>query len=87
MRPCVVVHAQAGFTGKWQGATATGRPVVLDLKVKGKELTGTLTVGPQTAEITEGKADEKSFSFKVTIEGRTVTCSGRLIDGRRRVDR
>ena len=76
----VVIHAEAGLTGKWQGATASGRPVVLDLKVKGQELTGQLTVGPQSGDITEGKADEKSFSFRVTIEGRTVTCNGRLIE-------
>ena len=76
----VVIHAQAGLTGKWQGTTASGRPVVLDLKVNGHELTGKLTVGEQSAAITEGKADEKTFSFKATIEGRTVTCDGRLIE-------
>ena len=77
---CVVIHAQAGLPGKWEGTTASGRPVVLDVKVKAQALTGTLTVGSQSGDISEGKAGEKSFSFKVTMDGRTVTCSGRLVD-------
>jgi hypothetical protein len=76
----VVIHAEAGFAGKWQGATASGRPVVLDLTVKGQQLTGTLTVGQRSSDITDGKADEKSFSFTVAMEGRTVTCNGRRVD-------
>jgi hypothetical protein len=77
---CVVIHAQAGFAGKWQGATASGRPVVLDLTVKGQQLTGTLTVGQRASDIMDGKVDEKSFSFKVAMDGRTVTCNGRRVD-------
>jgi len=76
---CVVVHAQAGFTGKWEGVTPSGRPLVLDLKVKGDQMTGTLTLGPRSADITEGKADAKTFSFKATIEERTNTITGRLV--------
>jgi hypothetical protein len=76
----IVAHAQAGLTGKWQGETGTGRPLLLDATIKGKALTGTLTVGPQTAELTDGKADEKTFSFTIAIEGRTAACSGRLIE-------
>jgi len=76
---CVVVHAQAGLTGKWQGTTASGRPVVLDVKVNGQQLTGGLTVGQQSADITEGKVEEKTFSFKATMDERTVTFNGRLV--------
>jgi hypothetical protein len=76
---CMVVHAQAGFTGKWEGATASGRPLLLDLKVTGEQMTGTLTLGPQSAEIAEGKADAKVFSFKATIDGRTNAITGRLV--------
>lgn len=74
----VVIHAQAGLTGKWEGTTASGRPVGLDLKVRGQQLTGTLTLAQQSADITEGKVEEKAFSFKATMEGRTVTFNGRL---------
>ena len=76
---CIFVQAQAGFAGKWQGATASGRPVALDLKVSGQKLTGTLTLAQRSADITEGKVEEKTFSFKATIDERTVTISGRLI--------
>ena len=75
----VVIHAQAGLTGKWTGTTASGRPVVLDVKVKGQQLTGTLTLAQQSSDITEGKVEAKTFSFKATMEGRTVTFSGRLV--------
>jgi hypothetical protein len=76
---CVVIHAQAGLTGKWQGTTASGRPVVLDVKVKGQQLTGRLTVGQQSADLTEGKVEEKTFSFKATMDDRTVTANGRIV--------
>jgi hypothetical protein len=77
---CVVVHAQSGLTGKWQGSTESGRPVVLDVEVKGQELTGTFTVGQQSTDINEGKVEEKkTFSFKATIDNRTMTCNGRLV--------
>jgi hypothetical protein len=74
----VVMHAQAGFAGKWQGATQMGRQVGLDLEVKGQQLTGRLTLDQQSADITEGKVEEKTFSFKATIDDRTVTFSGEL---------
>jgi hypothetical protein len=76
---CVVIHAQSGLTGKWQGTTASGRQVVLELKVNGQELTGRLTLAQQSADISEGKVEEKTFSFKATMEGRTVTFTGRLV--------
>jgi hypothetical protein len=76
---CVVIHAQAGLAGKWEGTTESGRPVVLDMKVKGRQLAGTITVGKQSADITDGKVEENTFSFKATIEDRTPTFSGRLV--------
>lgn len=76
---CVVIHAQAGLTGKWQGATASGRQVGLDVKVNGQQLTGRLTLDQQSADITEGKVEEKTFSFKATIDDRTATFNGRLV--------
>jgi hypothetical protein len=75
---CIAVQAQAPLDGKWQGATPSGREVVLDVKTKGQQLTGTLSLGPQSAEIAEGKVDGKSFSFKATLDDRTVTFTGQV---------
>jgi hypothetical protein len=77
---CVLVaHAQAGFAGKWQGETGSGRQVVLELNVKGQQLTGTFTLAQQTAEITDGRVADKTFSFKTTVEGRSPLMSGELV--------
>jgi hypothetical protein len=75
----VGINAQAELTGKWQGTTASGRPVVLDVRVKGQEMTGKLTLGPQSTDISEGKVQEKAFSFRATMDGRTITLNGRLV--------
>lgn len=76
---CVVLHAQAGLTGKWQGTTPSKRQIVLDVKANGQQLTGRLTLDQQSADITEGKVEEKTFSFTATIDGRTLTFTGRLV--------
>jgi hypothetical protein len=75
----LVVQAQAGLAGKWQGRTMNGRPITLDTTVKAKAVTGTLTVGDGSAPLVEGKADEKTMSFTVTLEGRTVGITARLV--------
>jgi len=77
---CVLVaYAQSGIAGTWQGETGNGRKVVLDLTVKGQQLTGTFTLGQQTVDIADGKVDGKAFSCKVTLEGRSPTVSGELV--------
>lgn len=75
----VAAHAETGLTGKWQGATDSGRKVVLDVKIKGQALTGKFTLAEQTADITDGKVEGKTFSFKATLDGRTPTFNGRLV--------
>jgi hypothetical protein len=75
----VVVRVQSGFAGKWQGETANGRQVVLDLRVKGPQLTGTFTLAQQTVDISDGKVTDKAFSFKVTLEGRSPIVSGERV--------
>jgi len=75
----VIAHAETGLTGKWQGTTGSGRKVVLDAKVKGQDLTGRLTLAEQAADITDGKVEGKTFSFKATLDGRTAAFSGRLV--------
>jgi hypothetical protein len=79
---CIAVTsllAQGGIAGKWEGATVTGRPITLELKVKGTDLTGTLTLAGQSAPITDGKVDGKTCSFRATIEDRSPQFSGRLV--------
>jgi hypothetical protein len=77
---CVVVHAQGGLTGKWEGKTESGRPVLLDVRIKGKQLTGTFTLAQQSADIIEGKIEGKTFAFKASAEGRrTLAFNGRLV--------
>ena len=74
----LVVHAQAGFAGKWRGETGNGRAIALDLKVARQTLTGTFTLAQQTAEIKDGKVDGKTASFSVALEGRTPTIAAEL---------
>jgi hypothetical protein len=62
--------AGAGFTGKWQGTTPSGRPLVLDLKVDGQQLSGRLTLSQESADIAEGKVEEQRFSLRAgSLEG------------------
>jgi hypothetical protein len=75
----VVSQAQAGLSGKWEGATPSGRPIVLDVQVNKQQLTGTLTVNQQSSDIADGKVEDKTFSFGATVEGRTATFNGRLL--------
>jgi hypothetical protein len=76
---CVVIQAQTGLSGKWQGATPSGRPIVLDVQVNKQRLTGTLTVNQQSSDISDRKVEDKTFSFVATVEGRTATFNGRLL--------
>jgi hypothetical protein len=72
-------QSAAAFAGKWQGETATGRRVALDLTIKGSQATGTFTLMQQTVEIQDGKVDGKTMSFKVALEGRTPMIAGELV--------
>lgn len=79
---CVIAaaSAQSGLTGKWQGTTGSGRPLVLELKVNEQQLTGRLTLAQQSTDITEGKVEGQTFSLQAgPLDGRTVVCTGRLI--------
>lgn len=71
-----VCAADTGIAGKWQGETDGGASIVLDLTVKGAELTGTLTRDGQSTSITEGKVGEKGFTFKAMLGSQSETLSG-----------
>jgi hypothetical protein len=70
---------ESRLTGKWQGATPTGRPLVLDIKVAGQQLTGRLTLAGQPTEISEGKVDGQTFSFSAGSADGPVHAKGRLV--------
>jgi hypothetical protein len=72
----VIIHAQASLTGRWQGETVNRRPVTLDLKAEGSQLTGTITLVKEPAAISDGRIDKNTFSFKATVEGKTATFTG-----------
>ena len=74
----VVIYAQAGLNGKWQGTTPQGRQVTLDLKVKGKQLTGTFALDENVAPITGGIVDGNTFSFKASRGGESLAFTGKL---------
>ena len=63
-----VVHAQAKLTGKWEGETKSGSPVVLDVKATETTLTGTLTVDGKPATIADGKVSKNTFTFQATFD-------------------
>jgi hypothetical protein len=75
----VFVHGQTALTGEWQGTTGQGREVRLDLKATKQQLTGTLTIDQQPADISDGKIAEKTFSFTAPMGGRAVTFTGELV--------
>jgi hypothetical protein len=72
----VLVQAQAAFTGKWQGETRNHAPLLLDMTATETTLTGTLTLNGQPATIADGKVSKNTFTFKVTLNGRTEAFSG-----------
>lgn len=74
------VVGQAGITGKWQGETANGSQIVLDLTAKGTELKGTLTRNNETVPISEGKVSKNTFAFKATLNEQAEGFTGE-VDG------
>jgi len=72
------VDAQAGLTGKWQGETRNGTPIVLDLTVKDAALSGTLTRDGQPIPIADGKVSKNTFTFKATINDQVEAFTGEL---------
>ena len=69
----VITAAAADVSGKWkastQGRDGKAREVVLNFKVDGETLTGTISGRNGDREITEGKVvgDDISFAVKMTM--------------------
>ena len=72
----IVLSAQTGLTGKWQGKTPGGSDVLLDLSVEKETLTGTLTSEGETSKITDGKVSKNTFAFKATHSDQTYAFTG-----------
>jgi hypothetical protein len=70
------VYAESPMTGKWQGTTASGTPVALDLTATETELTGTLTRSGERVTIMDGTVSKNTFTFKATIRDQTEGFSG-----------
>jgi hypothetical protein len=72
--------AESVWTGRWEGTTVSGQALILDIKVAGQRITGKLTVGKQSANITAGKALENAFAVTTgPIDGHSVTATGRQV--------
>jgi hypothetical protein len=76
---------QATLTGTWQGETNGGAVLVLDLTVKGTELTGTLTRNDVSTTISEGTVSKNTFTFKATLGDQIEAVSGELADNQIKV--
>jgi hypothetical protein len=68
------------WNGRWQGTTASGGQLVLQLQREGDHLTGRLTVGKQSAKIVYGKVVDEAFAFTTgPIDGHSVDATGRRV--------
>jgi len=73
-------NAANDWNGRWQGTTVSGNQLVLELQVQGQRLTGRLTVGKQSANITDGKIVRDGFSLTTgPIDGHKVDAKGRQV--------
>lgn len=72
--------APSTWDGRWEGTTVSGQPLVLEIQVKDQHLTGRLTVGKQSANITEGKALDLAFALTTgPIDGHKVAATCRRV--------
>jgi hypothetical protein len=76
--PLAVQNNAAVWDGRWQGTTAVQQALVLELKVQGDRLIGRLSVGKQSATITESRVVEGAFALVTgPIDGNKVQATGR----------
>jgi len=73
-------NTESIWDGRWQGTTAAGQHLVLELRVKEQRMTGRLMVGKQSADITAGKVVGQAFALTTgPIDGHTVAGTGRQV--------
>ena len=74
-----LAHAQtATIAGSWQGETANGAELLLELAVKGTALTGTFTRNGQSSPIADGKVSKNTLAFTVKIGDQTEALTGEI---------
>ena len=71
-------YTQSPVTGRWEGATPNGTPLVVELTATETALTGTITRRDESAPITEGKVSKNTISFKATLGEVTEAVSGEV---------
>jgi hypothetical protein len=71
---------QSAVAGVWEGQTNGGAAIVVDLKVDGKTLTGTLTRDGRPATISDGQVSGNAITFKVTLNEQLETISGEFAE-------
>ena len=70
----------SAWNGRWQGTTASGRQLVLQLQLQGQRITGRLIVGKQSANIVYGKVVGDAFALTTDpIDGHSVDATGRHV--------
>ena len=74
----ITVAAQATLAGTWEGQTPNRQSIVLELTVKGADLSGTMTVGDQKSAIENGKVSKSTFTFSVAMGGGVEPFTGEL---------
>lgn len=68
------------WNGQWQGMTAAGSQLLLQLQLQGDRLSGRLTVGKQSAKIVYGKVVGEAFALTTDpIDGHSVDATGRQL--------
>ena len=78
----LVASQNTGFVwnGRWQGTTASGHELVLQLQLEGQRITGRLMVGKQSANISYGKVVGDAFALTTgPIDGHGVDATGRHV--------
>ncbi len=80
------IYAQNSIEGQWKGKTQGGPngpfEVVYDFKVEGESLKGTVSNPMGTSEIENGKLNGDEFSFDVSVRGRTMSNTGKVVSQR-----
>src|SRR5262249_41822537 len=80
LTPGAVQNTGNVWDGKWQGTTVSGNELVLQLQAQGQRLTGRLTVGKQSANITDGKVKGDTFTITTgPIDGHNVDATGKHV--------
>jgi hypothetical protein len=81
LAPVAGQNTESVWNGRWQGTTASGHQLVLQLQLQGERIVGRLIVGKQSAKIVYGKVVKDSFALTTDpIDGHSVDATGHRVD-------